>query len=337
MSLKLVNLTTSIAPSLSIYSGRCGDFDEVVCFSQNDKPVIDAPALAGQKLYLRVFTYNSEEGNSFSICAYEISCDPVINNVDRTTCEGTSVKFGTLTLTQEGLYSQTFKTSAGCDSLVKLTLRFNHNYQINDTVTVCSSEEYIFPDGTKKENIMDSFSHISRLLTEKMCDSIITTFIQVFKVDTTVVEQGTHLEARALNATFQWVNCDQGYLDVIGATNAVFVPQNGGAFAVRISQNGCSGISSCRSIVVVGILEEQSSVPFQVYPNPSREFLHLNLSEQIDDAIIELLTMKGELIFSHKFPTSGISVRTSDLPAGLYLLKVTTQNQSWVHRHLVLR
>ena len=62
---------SSTEPSITVYSGSCGTFEEVACVFLDPGKLISAPEFAGQTLYLRVFTYNSEEGRAFNICLHE--------------------------------------------------------------------------------------------------------------------------------------------------------------------------------------------------------------------------------------------------------------------------
>ncbi|MCB0760180.1 MAG: hypothetical protein KDC12_01565 [Flavobacteriales bacterium] len=69
LSIEVAPLTNS-NPQVSIYTGTCtGGFSQRDC--DNDIINIHDETLAGETIYIRVATYNSEEGGTFDICAWE--------------------------------------------------------------------------------------------------------------------------------------------------------------------------------------------------------------------------------------------------------------------------
>ncbi len=52
-----------------LYSGTCGNFTEILC--ENGNHNFREPALAGQTLYLRAFTFNNKQGSDFTLCIWE--------------------------------------------------------------------------------------------------------------------------------------------------------------------------------------------------------------------------------------------------------------------------
>ena len=53
-----------------LYSGTCGNFTEITC--ESDPLNISDPTLGGQTLFLRTFRFNSDQGQDFDICVWEI-------------------------------------------------------------------------------------------------------------------------------------------------------------------------------------------------------------------------------------------------------------------------
>jgi gliding motility-associated-like protein len=90
-----------------------------------------------------------------------------------TICEGDFFPFGGSQLQGDGLYSETFTTAEGCDSLVQLDLQVAPNYQFIDTVTVCFGETYegriYFEDTLQTQN----------LLSLAGCDSTVSQYFNV--------------------------------------------------------------------------------------------------------------------------------------------------------------
>ncbi len=58
-------------------------------------------------------------------------------------------------------------------------ISINPAFEIDKSATICSGDNYTFPDGTKQNNIKKQVVHVSSLSTKNGCDSIITTTIKV--------------------------------------------------------------------------------------------------------------------------------------------------------------
>ena len=82
------------------------------------------------------------------------------------------------------------------------------------------------------------------------CDSVVTLDLGIISVDTSVsyVISSSTLTALALNATYQWLDCNNNNTPVAGETNQNFSPTSNGNYAVEVTQNGCTAISNCYQI-----------------------------------------------------------------------------------------
>ena len=69
--------------------------------------------------------------------------------------------------------------SNGCDSIVTTNLTIDPVYNITENYTICSGDNYTFPDGTVMTGITAPTTHVSNLTTTSGCDSIITTNIAI--------------------------------------------------------------------------------------------------------------------------------------------------------------
>lgn len=70
-------------------------------------------------------------------------------------------------------------TASGCDSLITTEVTVKPAYDIHEAATICTGEEYTFPDGTTITGIDHEVVHTSVLQTTLSCDSLITTTITV--------------------------------------------------------------------------------------------------------------------------------------------------------------
>ncbi len=136
----------------------------------------------------------------------------------------------------------------------------------------------------------------------------------------------TVLIASQGNAQYQWLDCDNDFSAISGATNQTFVVQQNGNYAVRITRSGCNEISDCILISTLSTsayaLEEQ----FSVYPNPTNAVVHVNLPAKYVGRTIELTNTMGQVIESKVISSELVNYDLKNLSNGIYLIKVHTEN-----------
>ena len=63
-----------------------------------------------------------------------------------------------------------------------------------------------------------------------------------------------------------------------------------------------------------------------LHPNPAKEILIVSLSGYDNEKIIEVTDLMGKVMIKEKTVQSNAALRVNALPAGLYLIKVTTSD-----------
>ena len=223
-------------------------------------------------------------------------------------------------------------SSLGCDSIITTMVAVKPVYAINENVSVCSGSSYTFPDNFTQSNITAPMQHVSNLVSSLGCDSIITTIVALIPVDTSVIKKSIHFAALATNAQFQWLDCDQGYQWIAGATDSLFVAQVNGHYAVLVFQNGCQDTSACYEVYDVGIKPlylEQCSV----FPNPTRGNATLSIPGVSGQKTIRMIDSRGIIISEFRFFGEEVKLETDHLPVGLYMLELTCDN--FADRHVL--
>lgn len=74
-----------------------------------------------------------------------------------------------------------------------------------------------------------------------------------------------------------------------------------------------------------GISQNEMNDFFYVYPNPSKEMLHINYSNIEDEGKIEIYNLEGKIIYTQSNLSNIIS--TSQLNEGIYMITISTQNK----------
>ena len=84
----------------------------------------------------------------------------------------------------------------------------------------------------------------------------------------------------------------------------------------------------------VGV-EEMSRQELNLYPNPAKDRLHLSFTEPIRQ--VDIFNAKGGLIFSEMPDNEEVFLQISQLPAGIYMVRITTEEQVFTKKFIKLQ
>lgn len=152
--------------------------------------------------------------------------------------------------------------------------------------------------------------------TSGQCVVTTTMTVVVNSVNTGTSVQGNTITALATGATYQWINCLTNQ-PINGAINASFTPTESGAYAVTVTQNGCSETSDCEVMIVLG-LEANTQKGWNVYPNPASDELFVELDET---SAIEIMDMTGKVIQTQVLKPGKNAINIHELSTGVYFLR----------------
>lgn len=145
--------------------------------------------------------------------------------------------------------------------------------------------------------------------------------VVILDIDVATTENGGTITADQSGATYQWVDCDNSNAPIQGETGQDFTPMSSGNYAVEVTMGNCTETSACVNMMVTGV-EEASEATLGVYPVPAQNELNVVCSQNIEGLVI--YSANGQQIRSYGQQTNRIDI--SDLPNGMYLLVVQTEN-----------
>jgi hypothetical protein len=135
-------------------------------------------------------------------------------------------------------------------------------------------------------------------------------------VSTAAVIQNDNTLTAVANASYQWINCNNGNQPIPNATEQVFVAQNSGSYAVQITENGCTQTSACFDILVTAANDQKDS-NFFVFPNPTNNNIKVNANQSIHRIDVQDVSGKTVLISSNSNTAD-----LSNIAPGLYFLAI---------------
>ncbi|MCB9230997.1 MAG: T9SS type A sorting domain-containing protein [Bacteroidia bacterium] len=214
--------------------------------------------------------------------------------------------------TATGTYTQTLSTSEGCDSILSLNLTVNQPTTSSLTVAACNSYNL---NGTTYSS---SGTFTQTLTNAAGCDSTLTLNLTIDQLDNSVTVNGSTLTANQSNAQYQWLDCDNNYSPVSGATAQSFSPIVSGNYAASLTAGSCTDTSACMAVTVVGLSSLEDEF-LSVYPNPSTGIFVVRTNLIIEQ--IRVLDLLGEEISRPQ----GRFIDLQNYPAGMYFLDFQTE------------
>jgi len=216
----------------------------------------------------------------------------------------------------------------GCDSILVVSVSIA--YSTADTVVADVCEPYLF-DGTL---LSTSGTYEAIRQAANGCDSIEVLELTVTIVDTSLIQVGSTLTANLAGASYQWVDCNNSFAPVVGATTQSFSTTVPSSYAVIVSQNACSDTSPCYTITSLtdAITEDNN---FKIYPNPVSDILFIEMTGG-EPYSIECFNTLGQLVIQETIDNSGKGrLNLNQLPAGKYVLRITSR--TGVSNHPLLK
>ena len=148
-------------------------------------------------------------------------------------------------------------------------------------------------------------------------------------VDATVTQSGSMLIANATEARYQWVDCEDGLKEIVGADRQSFTPLRNGIYAVIVDQNSCIDTSDCHEVTSVG-LGSHSERDLLIYPNPTKGNLAISLGSTWQEVDLEISNVLGRSVGRAKQYITDQCDIVIDAPVGNYFLTIRRETgESW--------
>ena len=136
-------------------------------------------------------------------------------------------------------------------------------------------------------------------------------------IDLTINDSSATLTSLASSVTFQWLDCDNNYSIIGGASNNFFTPLSNGNYAVELTQGNCIDTSACYSVFNVGIYNNDFD-ELLTHPNPTNENITISIKNFNGNITTEVFDLIGNKLQN----TDETTISLRDYAKGIYILKV---------------
>ena len=152
------------------------------------------------------------------------------------------------------------------------------------------------------------------------CDSLVVLDLAVLDVEVGVEQEGGTLTAVDAGGPWQWLDCNNGFAPVDGATEQSFTPAVSGSYALAIEADGCTALSDCFLVLGTAVAAATSPMPVAFY---EQGILHIDLLEDQGAMDALVLDAAGRTHKAWRLAGGGRQVRSVEgLPAGVYMLRL---------------
>lgn len=272
-----------------------------------------------------------------------INCQRTFANFSSQKCAGDTFYLGSTALVNPGVYIDTLVNSAGCDSIVQLTLsNYSPALQTEIHDTICEGDSVLFNGSYFSQAGYYPFW----LQNANGCDSLTILRLsywpptQVYLAPYT--NGGYWFENIAILPVTPLTNINWYYEDslLVGESNDTiyFIPYGfGNYFITAIDQHGCA-VQSDTTFIPNGIEEIGQLSPLKCYPNPAKSYVELTAAFPIKE--YQIVDLQGRIIQSKRSDYSAdtnIRIPIENIVSGVYIIKVHGLKQTQQTRIVVQR
>ena len=190
-----------------------------------------------------------------------------------------------------------------------------------DTQSACDS--YTWVDGNTYITSNNSATYTTS--NSAGCDSTITLNLTISPTpDNSITQNGGSLTATQTGATYQWIDCDNFFVPVIGEVNQTFFPSLSGYYAVEVTIGDCSSTSECRLVEFTGIDEFEPLI--SVHPNPTKDEVTLSIGTELLGTGFVVTDNAGRIILTDTFKSTEQKVNLSGFDNGVYFIRTDKES-----------
>lgn len=169
------------------------------------------------------------------------------------------------------------------------------------------------------------------------CLSVDTIVVHVTSINDSLILVGNVLSSIQAGATYQWLSCSNlGFTQLQGEISQNLNVINNGDYAVEITLNSCVDTSSCINVIGVGV--ENYTIEFDqvsIYPNPSKNLIHIDFTYQFPTRTIVVRDIIGKSVMNAA-AVGQKNILEFELEKGVYTLEVIEGQSSLIKKFIVL-
>jgi uncharacterized repeat protein (TIGR03803 family) len=254
--------------------------------------------------YTTVGTYNVMDtiANSCggdSIMTISLTLLPALTGThNETVCFGDSIVVNGTTYDASNLTGTEVFTNIGannCDSTVAVTLTILPELTGAHNETVCFGGSIVVNNTTYDSNNLTG-TEVFTNIGANNCDSTVTVTLTIEPaIDVNVTTSSPNITSNQTGATYRWLDCNNNNSIIVGETGLTYTATANGDYAVEITVGNCVDTSACTTITGVGISENTVFNAVNIYPNPNKGIVNIELGD-LKEVTVKVFNTNGQLV-----------------------------------------
>lgn len=152
--------------------------------------------------------------------------------------------------------------------------------------------------------------------------------VDIKNINSAVSVSGLTLATDATGATFRWIDCMNNE-PIAGETKAEFTPAMFGSYAVEITQDGCTILSSCVDLSITNIEQMAMEIEVTINPTPSARTITIHSSHENFEEV-SIRDINGRMVFAKKnLSTNMLEVPVDTWSDGIFLALIKLENNKF--------
>lgn len=164
------------------------------------------------------------------------------------------------------------------------------------------------------------------------CEGTVSLEIEVITINNGIIQNEQGLTAIQEGSQYQWLNCENGFSQILNAQGQDLPSPGVGSFAVEINLQGCADTSDC--VTIIGLDDITGNQPL-IYPNPAIDWV--GFKQLLGNTQLKMFDVHGRLLKNTTITTDSFQMDISDLTPGLYFIQLETSTSQLVHSKLIVR
>lgn len=266
-----------------------------------------------------------------SIITVNLSIEYTTATISPIACESYTSPSGDYTWTETGVYTDILVNEAGCDSIITIELTIDLETEADFAITACNS--YDSPSGLYTWT--ETGVYTDTLTNEAGCDSVMTFDLVINTVNIDVTVDDYELTAEEAGLTYQWLDCNDDWAEIDGATDQMYAPLENGSYAVVITQDGCTDTSDCYDIVALAIGSFEAN-GVRIYPNPNNGSFRLDLGGLNEAIEVEIHDPAGRIVYKAAHANQGLIDIELQTATGVYFVTLRKESGELLREKVII-
>jgi hypothetical protein len=150
--------------------------------------------------------------------------------------------------------------------------------------------------------------------------------------EATATVNGLVITADAPNATYRWLDCDNGDAVIFGETGQSYTASGDGNFAVEVTRGNCVDTSDCIEISTLELTVMDPDPEVYIYPNPTNDVVYLNYTLPFESGSVFVLGADGRIVNSIKLSEAIESPIQLGAKSGVYFIEIIVDSDRYIKR-----